>query len=336
MNTVSLFSWETNSFLKLFCSLILSMSAVISCYLTVEFMYSIGTVGQTALIFGLVGFCLDSVKSFAPSLAIQLAKRNKAVSGVLTIFCLTLMLISATASIFALQNGVENALKASASARVAQQKMQVLKKEIHDLEVLRTHQIDINYITTSAKTTDLIAHKNNEFMSLMTEASGAKNQSFLATYSHIVVYTVAVALEVIAVMMTMSLFCLRQQKTKQDSNTQHETPPSPTTCKQIVKPVDSRQSEATPSEIELHRQKKRVAFAETTRTQILEELKCALITKVCNPTHRSILGVFASVIKQKEVSGYLKDMETLGVVERISGQGRRKYKLTNPSIQNVA
>ncbi|CAH0530727.1 hypothetical protein CTH30272_03069 [Allocatenococcus thiocycli] len=314
-----------NTGIRAFCTTILAASAITSAYLTVTFMFSLGTAAGLGAVFGVSGLILDITKTFAPSLMSRLVSKNMITTLLLGSLTLTLMGISTAASIFSLQNGVNNALRTSNAAQIASKKASNLEAEIKSLNELKTKQLSINFVTKADATQKLINTKNSELNALLDQTNGANDDSFLAKFSTEIVFIIAISLEIISAMMTLCLHNLKTtmyytgntHEAELDTNRQYpsKTPISQGETAETLDKLSTKNSKNTgQGETTLITPDKEIVFAAKVREQILEELKCAVVAGLCKPTHREIRQKFGSMIKQREIKNYLEALAERNVL----------------------
>ncbi|EGR0997161.1 hypothetical protein EHJ37_19750 [Vibrio parahaemolyticus] len=241
--------------------------------------------------------------------------------------CLTLSLmgISTAASIFSLQDGVNNALRSSNAAQIASQKASNLQAEIQSLNELKTKQLSINFVTKADETQKQINIKNTELNALLDQTNGANDDSFLGQFSTEIVFIIAISLELISAMMTLCLHCLQKnvytnlttEETGRDTNRQF--PPQSLisqgeTGETLDKLSTKISKKSGQGETTLITPENEIVFAAKVREQILEELKCAVVAGLCKPTHREIRQKFGNMIKQREIKNYLEALAERNVL----------------------
>ncbi|WP_337162376.1 hypothetical protein [Vibrio parahaemolyticus] len=297
---------------KGFCYLLLFTSGAISLFLTCNFMREIApSSAGMSYIFIAVGVVFDVFKSYAPTLIAKIVSRSRMTAVLLVVLSLCLIGVSGAASVFSLQNGIDEVLSDSKAAKAAQLKVDAIQAEITGLEELRSTQLSINHVSKATNTSTLISQKTSELNEAIEAASNTNDNNLLSSFSTELVLIVAVGLEAIGIAMTFVLFHLNRETAQRNTARQDETnyPESPASAGFVTETQRKTTQVETLPEVTF--------VAATTPEQILENMRVAIQSKSIEPKHRDVWQAFKGVIKQKEIKKYLEELENRNVLKRL-------------------
>ena len=310
---------------KTLCSLILYTVAGISMVLTCTFMYSLGKGAGLGMgvTFAIIGFVFDVVKSYSPTLITQIVRKGHMTAIAIGLISAALISISIAASVFSLQNGVNEALSQTKAAKVIEQQTTLLRKEISDLESMKDQQLKVSHITKATDTSFLISKKREELNTILNKSMTVSEDSLLSSLSTPIILIIAIALEVIGIAMSLSLYHLKNgNETKQDIARRNET--------QVLATIDETVIPSETRHIMTQNKTVQTSVSSTvsdtmyssvpTKEQIVSDMRASLLKGDCSPTHRSIYQAFRNCIKQKEVKHYLTELEQRNII-RSTGKG---------------
>lgn len=311
---------ENNDSHKAFCTLILYITAGISMFLTVSFMYHLGSsAGLTmAIVFALIGCVFDIVKSYSPTLISKVIGKGQATVILLGVISATLVSISVAASVFSLQNGINAALSQTKVSQATQLRIESLKNDIADLVALQKKQLSVNQISKANMTIATLAQKRSELSNIAQQAATVSNNSLLASFSTPIILAISIALEVISIAMTLCLYHLSRKEGGQSSEVIAKEPISThlqaqtrfeTQETHVYTQSKTRQTSTT--SVSNHSQYK----STPPDKKIIENMKTALIKGECVPTHRSLYNAFRGVVRQKEIKKYLCELAQREVIK---------------------
>ncbi len=305
---------ENHNLYKIFCYAIYISVAGISLYLTYQFMDELGEAAGMPFVFAAVGIVFDLFKSFSPALFVKVSGRCQITALLIAALSAGLIIISASASIFSLENGVDQILSESKANKATQLKIDLVSSELDSLKTLHAEQLAITHTTAAKGTMSLISQKTDELNKLidLSATSPASDGNLLSMFSTEIVYIIAIGLELISVSMTLVLFHLNQEATPRNELKQDETnsPESPV----FTGFAPETQSKTT----QVQTQQTEFTFvAATTHEQILENMKVAFLSKSIEPKHRDVWEAFKGVIKQKEIKKYLEELASRNVLKRL-------------------
>ena len=305
---------------KTICSLILYSTAGVSMFLTCTFMYSLGKGAGLGMevTFVIVGILFDVAKSYFPTLITKIMNKGHITALILGVITAAFVITSVAASVFSLQAGVQDALSQTRSAKVLQLQISSIKKEISDLELLKTRQLSVNHISKASNTALLISEKRDELNNTLAKSTHVSEDSLLSSFSTTIILIISVSLEVLSIAMALSLYHLktnaetsrdiiRQDETREHIHVVETTNPTETSHvlmqnKTVKTSMSSTVSDTTYSAL-------------TTKEQIIADMRASLLKGECTPTHRSLYNAFRSLIKQKEVKSYLVELEQRNVIK---------------------
>lgn len=299
---------------KIFCYAIYLSAAGISLLLTYQFMNELGEAAGMPFIFAAVGIVFDLFKCFSPALFLKVSDRCQITALLIAALSAGLIIISASASIFSLENGVNQILSESKANRATQLKIDLVSSELDSLKTLHAEQLAITHTTAAKGTMSLISQKTDELNKLidLSATSPASDGNLLSMFSTEIVYIIAFGLELISVSMTLVLFHLNQEATPRNELKQDETnsPESPV----FTGFAPETQSKTT----QVQTQQTEFTFvAATTHEQILENMRVAIQSRAIEPKHRQIWDAFKGSIRQKEIKEYLQELANRNVLKRL-------------------
>ncbi|TOI49046.1 hypothetical protein [Vibrio parahaemolyticus] len=305
---------ENNKAYKFFCYAIYLSAAGISLLLTYKFMNELGKAAGMPFVFAAVGIVFDLFKSFSPALFVKVSGRCQITALLIAALSAGLIIISASASIFSLENGVDQILSESKANKATQLKIDLVSSELDSLKTLHAEQLAITHTTAAKGTMSLISQKTDELNKLidLSATSPASDGNLLSMFSTEIVYIIAIGLELISVSMTLVLFHLNQEATplnelKQDKANAPETPV-------FTGFAPETQSKTT----QIQTQQPEIIFAAaTTHEQILENMRVAIQSRAIEPKHRQIWDAFKGSIRQKEIKEYLQELANRNVLKRL-------------------
>ncbi|HBH7885613.1 TPA: hypothetical protein KDX58_004304 [Vibrio parahaemolyticus] len=305
---------ENHKAYKFFCYAIYLSAAGISLLLTYQFMNELGEAAGMPYIFAAVGIVFDLFKSFSPALFLKVSDRCQITALLIVALSAGLIIISASASIFSLENGVDQILSESKANRATQLKIDLVSSELDSLKTLHAEQLAITHTTAAKGTMSLISKKTDELNKLidLSATSPASDGNLLSMFSTEIVYIIAIGLELISVSMTLVLFHLNQEATPRNELKQDETndPESPV----FTGFAPETQSKTT----QVQTQQTEIKFvAATTHEQILENMRVAIQSRAIEPKHRQIWDAFKGSIRQKEIKEYLQELANRNVLKRL-------------------
>ncbi|HCG6874937.1 TPA: hypothetical protein NJ268_004455 [Vibrio parahaemolyticus] len=305
---------ENHKAYKFFCYAIYLSAAGISLLLTYKFMNELGKAAGMPFVFAAVGIVFDLFKSFSPALFVKVSDRCKITALLIAALSAGLIIISASASIFSLENGVNQILSESKANTATQLKIDLVSSELDSLKTLHAEQLAITHTTAAKGTMSLISQKTDELNKLidLSATSPASDGNLLSMFSTEIVYIIAIGLELISVSMTLVLFHLNQEATPRNELKQDETnyPESPV----FTGFAPETQSKTT----QVQTQHPEVRFvAATTHEQILENMRVAIQSRTIEPKHRQIWDAFKGSIRQKEIKEYLQELANRNVLKRL-------------------
>lgn len=277
-------------------------------------MYELGEAAGIPLVFLAVGIVFDLFKSFSPALFVKVSDRCQITALLIAALSAGLIIISASASIFSLENGVDQILSESKANKATQLKIDLVSSELDSLKTLHAEQLAITHTTAAKGTMSLISQKTDELNKLidLSATSPASDGNLLSMFSTEIVYIIAIGLELISVSMTLVLFHLNQEATPRNELKQDETnyPKSPV----FAGFAPETQSKTT----QVQTQQPEITFvAATTHEQILENMRVAIQSRAIEPKHRQIWDAFKGSIKQKEIKEYLQELANRNVLKRL-------------------
>ncbi|ELA8118298.1 hypothetical protein RGL59_004524 [Vibrio parahaemolyticus] len=305
---------ENHNLFKIFCYAIYISAAGLSLCLTCLFMYELGKAAGMPFVFAAVGIVFDTFKSFSPALCFKVSDRCQITTLLIGALSAGLIAISASASIFSLENGVEQILSDSKANKATQLKIDLVSSELNSLKTLHAEQLAITHTTAAKGTMSLISQKTDELNKLidLSATSPTSDGNLLSMFSKEIVYIIAIGLELISVSMTLVLFHLNQEATPRNELKQDETnyPESPV----FSGFAPETQSKTT----QVQTQQPEITFvAATTHEQILENMRVAIQSRAIEPKHRQIWDAFKGSIKQKEIKEYLQELANRNVLKRL-------------------
>lgn len=305
---------ENHKAYKFFCYAIYLSAAGISLLLTYQFMRELGEAAGMPFVFAAVGIVFDLFKSFSPALFVKVSDRCQITALLIAALSAGLIIISASASIFSLENGVDQILSESKAGKATQLKIDLVSSELDSLKTLHAEQLAITHTTAAKGTMSLISQKTDELNKLidLSATSPASDGNLLSMFSTEIVYIIAIGLELISVSMTLVLFHLNQETTPRNELKQDKTnaPESPV----FTGFAPETQSKTT----QVQTQQPEITFvAATTHEQILENMRVAIQSRAIEPKHRQIWDAFKGSIRQKEIKEYLQELANRNVLKRL-------------------
>ncbi|HIF9315442.1 TPA: hypothetical protein ACX6Q1_003804 [Photobacterium damselae] len=311
---------SNNTTLKVTCTLIVSVAAAISAILTCQFMYNLGITTGTPILFATIGILLDSTKTLCPAFAAKILNKNIPSAIAVALFGIVLSLISVSASIFALNNGIDAAQQNSREYIAVTKQITNIESEISSLKSLSIEQAKANQITKSSQTLSLISAKNKELATLLNKQSHTTGDNLIAQYGHQISIIVAVSLELVTVLITLVLHFLNTSKyTQLQTDTQSvitsvNTPNAPIRTVHTHTPdfIKNTLTTATPAN---------TIFVAKTDVQTLEEVKAAIQQGAVKPSHRGIRSAFK--LSQSQIKSILDQLKNDGVLESWNNNGYR-------------
>ncbi len=310
MNTI-----QNNDYHKTFCTLILHITAGISMFLTLSFMYHLGSSAgvMMAIAFALIGCVFDIVKSYSPTLIGKVFNKGHATVLLLGLISVALISISVSASVFSLQNGIKAALSQTKVSELAQSRLESLKSEINELGALQKKQLTVNQISKANATMKTLSQKRAELSQVEQKAATNANNSLLVSFSTPIILTIAIALEVISIAMTLVLGNLNKRTEESiQSLIQNETQ---LTASPVNKKVVKKKHVYIQSETIRTSTTSTISESLQPRESIIEDMKAALVKGECAPTYYSLYNSFRGVVKQKEIMSYFNELTHRGVIQ---------------------
>lgn len=271
-----------------------------------------------AITFVAVGIIFELFKTFAPTMLMKLAPKHQFLSIGIALLSLSLVVMSACASIFSLQAGVDDLLANSKASQAAVAKADILRKEIESLQALQATQIDANFITAANKTSALIAEKNTDLTTLIDQSMNASDDSLIGQFSTYIILTIAIGLELVIIILSGVSHALNNQNTNGLIQKHDETTPSQPLVSQglaMPQPVIIRQPQTTEALPEV------VWQASTCKEQTLLNLATSIQSGAVLPKHRSVFNAFRGVIRQNEVGEYLSKLAEMNVLKKLDNGG---------------
>lgn len=284
-------------------------------------MYQLGLGAGAPIVLALIGVAFDLFKIYAPTLIAKVFNRSHITTLLLMVLSVSLMAISATASIFSLNHGIDALLSQSQSAKIAEQTTVNLRQEILGLNQLRDSQLSIHYVTPAAHTTELIDQKNEQLNKALIDSKDSGSNNVLSQYRNEILYIVSIGLELISVAMTLTLFHLQCENKGQNNQKRDET----VSVSNLVSSSLAVGVEGKLKPFETDGAIPEAAFvAATTREQVLENMRVALLSGSVEPKYRSIWDSFKDCIKQREIKVYLEELAERNILKR---QNNGSYQL---------
>ncbi|EHA6961815.1 hypothetical protein JMC51_004314 [Vibrio parahaemolyticus] len=305
---------ENHKAYKFFCYAIYLSAAGISLLLTYKFMNELGKAAGMPFVFAAVGIVFDLFKSFSPALFVKVSDRCQITALLIAALSAGLIFISASASIFSLENGVDQMLSESKANKATQLKIDLVSSELDSLKTLHAEQLAITHTTAAKGTMSLISQKTDELNKLidLSATSPASDGNLLSMFSTEIVYIIAIGLELISVSMTLVLFHLNQEATPRNELKQDETnAPETPVFTGFAPETQSKTTQIQTQQPEL------IFAAATTHEQILENMRVAIQSRAIEPKHRQIWDAFKGSIRQKEVKEYLQELANRNVLKRL-------------------
>lgn len=298
----------------------LSIGAIVSAVLTCQFMYQLAQdAGASPILFAIIGLLLDGTKTYCPSLASRLLNKSMITALLLCVFTLGLSAISLSASVFAIDSGVESARENSREYTAYTKQITLLEDEIASLKALAVQQQDANQITKSSQTLTLVSAKSTTLAKLISEQATIKPAGLLSQYGNYISITIAALLEMLTLLLTLSLHHL---KPNTYTSVRLDTPSVPSPVNTGGTPVNTL-TVADASETVTPILKTPEVFVAKTESQIFAEVKAAIVNGVVNPTHRGINKMFK--LKQEDIQQILAALYDEGVLDHKNEKGY--YKL---------
>nr|OED52867.1 hypothetical protein BEI47_18595 [Aliivibrio fischeri] len=285
---------------KVFCTLILLSCAITSAYLTYSFMYDLGSSMGIAFIFALIGITLDLVKTVSPTFIPTVARQNSLIALLLISLTVVLMAISIIASISAIEKGASQMTIATKQNVALTEQIKFKKLELNNLQLLSKTQLNANQITKADKTARDVSRVTNELNALYQVQSTTKGTSLLSQYDSKITLLIAIAIEVVSVVMAFTLHALNTLDVSVRSvpspiSTRVE-PPSVNQSTQRVLPSVSKDKT-----LEVH-------FV----ASVLDEIKEAILKGTVKPSYRGLKTAFGlSQEKSKQVLSALHEQQIL-------------------------
>ena len=196
-----------------------------------------------------------------------------------------------------------------------------LRQEILGLNQLRDSQLSIHYVTPAAHTTELIDQKNEQLNKALIDSKDSGSNNVLSQYRNEILYIVSIGLELISVAMTLTLFHLQCENKGQNNQKRDET----VSVSNLVSSSLAVGVEGKLKPFETDGAIPEAAFvAATTREQVLENMRVALLSGSVEPKYRSIWDSFKDCIKQREIKVYLEELAERNILKR---QNNGSYQL---------
>ena len=278
--------------------------------------------GASIGLFVAIGIVFDTTKNLLPAIALKVSKSSLLTALCFGAFALVLSAISVAASISALDSGIDGARKNTAEYAVYSQKINSLESEIKDLKDLAHQQKLVGQVTNSAKTLMLVSTKNTALSNLLNAQTNLKpSNNLLVKFGQTISITVAVALELITLVLTVALHYLTpktpsasQQNTSMHFDTTSASNPAMTRSA----PANALALQHTTHTPIMHTPE---IFVAKTNAQLYAEVKAAVITGTVKPSYRSIQSIFK--IKQEQVKVIQESLLKEGLLEPWNNGGYR-------------
>ena len=341
-----------NKFIKATCIALSLSSAALSATLTVKFMYNIGVETGSPELMAALGLVLDLAKCSIPLFIYVLFANKKYLSALFgAILAIALSVVSFSASVAALEQGVNASKMTSDSYKRIDLQIQDYRIQVSDLRAQAEAQRKINQITKSSLTLSKVAPLLSKIDSLTKEQQSlSSTDSVTARYGMYISYVTAAALELLTwllISVSNALYPVKHTKTQKQmiEHTDHNNNP------QVI--------ENTKGHTETHTQTARAqtqnytpiqAFTVThTANDDCSETQCdncvagcevnetkeakkecnselyirirdVVLAKNVKPSHRGIRAVFEGVtISRKLLTLVLEDLVEFGFLRKIKG-----------------
>ncbi|MFA1562562.1 hypothetical protein [Aliivibrio fischeri] len=253
-----------------------------------------------AFIFALIGITLDLVKTVSPTFIPTVARQNSLIALLLISLTVVLMAISIIASISAIEKGASQMTIATKQNVALTEQIKFKKLELNNLQLLSKTQLNANQITKADKTARDVSRVTNELNALYQVQSTTKGTSLLSQYDSKITLLIAIAIEVVSVVMAFTLHALNTLDVSVRSvpspiSTRVE-PPSVNQSTQRVLPSVSKDKT-----LEVH-------FV----ASVLDEIKEAILKGTVKPSYRGLKTAFGlSQEKSKQVLSALHEQQIL-------------------------
>lgn len=194
------------------CLVLSIATSVLSATLTTKFMFGIGSDIGSPMLMAALGLVLDLSKCAAPLFIFVLWSQRKYLSTLFAVtLSLTLSVVSFSASVAALENGVTASQQNSVSYQRIETQINDYRAQIVELRQLAQRQQDAKQITKSQKTLSqipaLLAHVDE----LSTQQSQlSSGDSVVSKYGMIISYIASAALELLSWLFVCVSFALKK------------------------------------------------------------------------------------------------------------------------------
>lgn len=296
------------------CTSLLAIGAIVSAILTCQFMHQLAIdAGASPLLFAAVGILLDSTKTLCPALASRLINRSMVTALLLCAFTITLSAISVSASVFAIDSGIESAQKNSREYTAYSKQIVLLEDEITSLKALAAQQQDANQITRSSETLAVVSAKATTLSKLISEQATIKPSGLLSKYGNHISIIIAVSLELLTL-------ALHQLKNTSYTAAHSDTPSVQNPLNMHGTPANTLALAGTNNTVTPLLKTPEI-FVAKTESQTLAEVKAAVISGVVKPSHRGIKSMFK--IPQEQIKNILEILHNEGLLEPWNNGGYR-------------
>ncbi|MHC5780319.1 hypothetical protein [Aliivibrio fischeri] len=146
-----------STILKSVCIVLSIATATLSAILTAQFMYGIGLAMGEPVLMTALGIVLDFAKCATPMFVLFLFSQKQYVSAFFALaLSLTLSLVSFSASVAALEQGVVASQKNSTAYQAVSRQIKEYKTQVDELRLLAAKQQSANLITKSERTLEKV------------------------------------------------------------------------------------------------------------------------------------------------------------------------------------
>lgn len=343
-----------NTFLKLVCITLSIGAACLSAFLTVSFMYNIGLDTNQPQVMASLGLVLDLAKCAIPLFLPILWLKKKYISALFgTVLAICLSAVSFSASVAALEQGVNASKMNSDSFKRIESQITDYRSQIEDLKTLAASQRKIKQITKSSQTLEKVTPLLAKIEDLTKQQSNlSANETVTAKYGFEVSYITAAALELLTwflVSVSHALFTPKHTKTQKDIGIHTED-------KGVVYLVEKKEeyikTHAHTEDKDTHENtqiavqsanddcsetqcENCLAGCEINETKAVQKecnselyirIRDAVLAKSVKPSHRAIKAHFEGiVISRKLLTSVLEDLVEFGFLRKFAGNKGYTY-----------
>lgn len=298
-----------NTILKAACLALSVAVAVLSGWLTVSFMFSIGQAVGAPFTTAAIGGILDLTKCLSPAFVILfLAKRRYGAFLFALLLSLSLSLVSFAASVASLESGIVASQQNSATHQRIAQQIELYTAQVNELRNLAALQQSAKQVTKSQSTLSQVNALLGKIDSLSVQQASTNTETTVDRYGMFISYIAAAALELTSWLLVLVASTLRHTQAHLNTVEINQCDEGVCSPETVLIPVSTgsindtlNAHSDTPAMNDCVFEKADcvditdcVELDKCTE-QLCLEIKQAILSQAVKPSHRGITAAFGSV-----------------------------------------